>query len=533
MNNRIFLNRKKGFRWFENEQCLVRGCIYDSSGTWHEDERMLNYFGSADTYAEFRERVWHANGCFSVIRKMEDKVWLACDLIRSLPLFFAHSGYDWLIADEAASVIKELPGSELNEEAQLEFRGTGYVTGSETLADRLEMVQAGELLCLGRERTSEFWHSYRVSGTRNGDYESFRKQGKEVMERSFERMIESLGDRTAVVPLSGGYDSRMIAVMLKKAGFSKVICFSYGRKDNPEALISKRVAEKLGFPWHFIEYDEKLIGNYIDSKTFREYFKWASNLSSMFFMQEYFAVQALKETGKIPVDAVFIPGHSGDFIGGSQFAKHGFSAAVESLDLIISRIFRVKYHYADYSNRQAKRMKERIREKIREKERGEEALAYSIHEDWDFKEKFAKFNVNSNATYTFFGYAFRMPYWDHELVEFFRKLPVEFKVNKRLYDDLLVNEYFGPYGVSFETELQNSPRAYAWGRFKKRVKKHLPVRFVNLFTKKQDLLCYREITSRMRDDLRKRGENPGAYGNRYNKVIIEWYLAWVKEQGGK
>ena len=530
MRYRILLNSKKGFRWFENEQCLVRGCFYDSRGNWHEGESMLNYFGSADTFPEFRERIRNANGYFSVIRKIEKEVWLACDLIRSLPLFFAYSGNDWLIADDAASVIRELHVAELNEEAIMEFRGTGYVTGTETLVKNMEMVQAGEALRLGRERTSEFWHSYRVSGTGIGDYELFRKQGKEVMDRSFGRMIGSLGDRTAVVPLSGGFDSRMIAVMLKKAGYSNVICFSYGRKDNPEALISKKVAGKLGFPWHFIEYDEKLVGNYIDSKTFKEYFKWASNLSSMFFMQEYFAVQALKETGKIPVDAVFIPGHSGDFIGGSQFAKHGFSAEVESMETITERIFRVKYHYADYSNSQAKRMKERIREKIREKESGGDALAYSIHEDWDFKEKFAKFNVNSNASYTFFGYAFRMPYWDHELVEFFRKLPVEYKVNKRLYDDLLVNEYFRPYGVSFESELQNSPRTYAWGRFKKRVKKLLPTWFVNLFTKKQDLLCYREITSRMRDDLRKRGENPGSHGNRYNKMIIEWYLAWVKEQ---
>jgi len=526
---RIILNKNRGFAWIENKRICVRGYFYGPDGAYYEGERLAEYFGSATTFEKLRALVEQANGYFSVILKQEEVLWLATDMIRSLPLFYAKKEGEWLVADEASAIDEALDSRSVNDEALLEFRGTGYVTGSETLITGIQQVRAGEILELGKEPHRSHWHTYRVSVTNKSPYNTLREEGKGVFERTFSRMVGSLRGQTAVVPLSGGYDSRLIAVMLKRAGYTDVICFSYGRKDNPEAVISKKVAEKLGFPWIFIEYTDELIDHYLADAEFRSYFRFASNYSSMFFMQEYFAVRELKRKNLIPDDALFVPGHSGDFIGGSQFAKHGFSAEKEPAGRIVSRIFEIKYHYGNYSRKQALLLKKRIGRMIAEKDTGKEALAYSVHEDWDLKEKFARFNVNSNATYLFFGYAFRMPYWDHEPVNFFRQLPVKFKMNKRLYDDLLVNEFFKPYDVNFESELQYSPGAYSWGRFKKRVKKFLPQWFINLFTKKEDLLCYREITGKMKADLAERGIMPGAHGNRYNKVIIEWYIHWFRE----
>ena len=101
-------------------------------------------------------------------------------------------------------------------------------------------------------------------------------------------------------------------------------------------------------------------------------------------------------------------------------------------------------------------------------------MAYTLHEDWDFKEKLAKFNFNSNVTYTFFGYEFRIPFWDLELVNFFKYLPLSAKLNKYLYDDILCNDIFDALEVNFRAELQPTEREIRNMKIKNKVKKIIP-----------------------------------------------------------
>lgn len=527
---KIILKRGSGFQWISGNNIHVIGYLFDPEGNFYKNDLLPEYFLGIESAEEFKHKVAEANGIFSVIIEKEDRIWLATDIIRSLPLFYTWTEEGWIVADQAKEITDLKHSAKLNHIAQKEFKGTGYVTGCETLIEGLEQLQAGEIVELGDKVRREFYYSYRLDRPSHKSYEELRIEGINVFERTFERMIQSLNGRTAVVPLSGGFDSRLIAVMLKKAGYEKIICFSYGRKDNHEAEISEKVAEKLGFKWYFIEYSEELIKDFVESKAFTEYYQWAGNFTSMFFMQEYFAVQEMKVAKLIPEDAIFIPGHSGDFLGGSQFTKHGFSAEQESTGTIVNRIFDVKYHYATYNQKDAGIMKLRIQEQLEENSTGKNALAYSIHEDWDMKEKLAKFNGNSNAAYTFFGHEFRFPYWDLELLEFFRTLPVLYKLNKRLYNEILISSYFDPYNVKFNEELQVSEKAFRRSRMKQRVKNILPQFVINIFIKKKDLLCYYEITSQLRDDLIRKQIKPGNHGNKYNKMIIQWYLEILKEQ---
>jgi asparagine synthase (glutamine-hydrolysing) len=63
---------------------------------------------------------------------------------------------------------------------------------------------------------------------------------------------------------------------------------------------------------------------------------------------------------------------------------------------------------------------------------------------FDFNERQAKFIVNAVRVYEFFGYEWRIPFWDMELVNFFLKVPIEHRINQKLYRkyarDLLFSE---------------------------------------------------------------------------------------------
>lgn len=555
------LHEQQGFAWFGNDQCRVRGGFFDGEGKYYSENAMPDYFGSCDTHAAFQTLVAGANGVFSVIRSMPGECWLATDLIRSLPLFYCRVESGWVVSDCAESLQEYLAGIEIDALSRMEFMGTGFVTGRETLVKGIFQVQAGEVVRLGKTMDQIFHHTYRtiedatnrtmkdvadgaVKDTVKGnakdgnsriasdlsqDFDTLKHVASEKMERAFHRMIRSLEGRTAVVPLSGGFDSRLIAVMLKRHGYKDVVCFTYGRKGNEEAAISERVARTLGFQWYFIEYNQQLIADFVHDPVFVRYYKWASNLTSMFFLQEYFAVKYLHDHALIPGDAVFVPGHSGDFLGGSQFAKHKLPVLDESEHALAKRILEVKYHFHRFSRIEHRQLLNRIRERLRAKGNGE-AMPWSIHEDWDLKEKLAKFNVNSASTYTFFGYAFRLPYYDRELVDFFRDLRVTVKRDKSLYDDLLIDEYFIPEKVYFDVELQIPEHAYAVARIRKRIKNLLPRSILALRPQRADVLYYREITTRLRNDLLQRGGRPAAYGSKYNKMIIDWYLLVLQEK---
>ncbi|MFW5820520.1 MAG: asparagine synthetase B family protein, partial [Bacteroidota bacterium] len=318
--------------------------------------------------------------------------------------------------------------------------------------------------------------------------------------------------------------------MLKKFNYENVVCFTYGRKSNPEIKISARVAQKLGYSWHYIEYSNEVIDNYIKESVFRDYYRFASNMVSMFFMQEYFAVKYLKEKEIIPPDSIFIPGHSGDFLGGSQLNKHGNLNLEEDDKAKVDRIFNVKYCYKKPSSKdKTKIILERINRSLKEKYLGKNSLAYSIHEDWDFKEKLAKFNFNSVSTYTFFEYEFRLPFWDNELLDFFKYLPLHAKINKYLYDDILTNEYFAAYDLNFREKMQITESDLKMLKIKKRIKKYLPESLKRLFMKTRDGLFYNEITAVMRKDMENQGVRIKIYGNSFNSLIIQWYCYKVLE----
>jgi asparagine synthase (glutamine-hydrolysing) len=521
----IQLFHNKGFSWYTESEISVKGYLFDNLNNFIYGEQLINYFSGISSFPDFEERVSFANGVFSVIIRKEKEFFVAADTIRSFPLFYARFQGKWIISDDIYKLSELTQIHEINTMAKNEFLATGYVIGDETLLNGVRQVQAGEIIHFKEDDLkAKFYFSYRTHQAREEEYQILKNEGEEVFEESFGRFVSSLQGRTVVVPLSGGYDSRLIVSMLKHFQYDNVMCFTYGRKDNPEIELSRKVAEKLNYKWLYIEYTEDLIHDYISKPDFLAYFPYASQMVSMFYMQEYFAVKYMKDNKIIPYDAIFAPGHSGDFLAGSMLNKHGNLSIDESMSELADRIYFIKYCYKQPNASIQIRILDRIEKNIQEKYMKDSDMAYSIHEDWDFKEKFAKFIVNANTTYTYFGYEFRSPFWDRKLVDFFKFLPLSAKINKYLYDDLLSNKYFAEQDINFENEfriLESDIRNY---KIKSQIKQYLPENVNRLFVNKKDGLFYREITRIMKDDLLNKNIKIKIHGNSYNSLIIQWYL---------
>jgi len=521
MNSFILLNHKKGFAWESENDMSAKGYGYTQEGKFLKAGGLLQSLLPALQNEEIMIATLKAlNGVFSWIYASGSDVYLYCDKSRFFPLFFRLSP-ELLISDDPETLIRE--GDSLDEFATEEFRCTGYTTGLDTLVSEIRQIPAGELLIISQggniKRHRIFSYQVRLAELRT--YKDPLDTMHAAIEKAALKFVQSLGESTPIIPLSGGYDSRLIACILKNYGYSNSICFTYGRKTE-EVEISRKVADLLGFKWYFIDYEifenERLS---IKNEVFNSYYRYTSKFTSMFYLQEYPAILYLLENNLIPNNSIFLPGHSGDLLGGSQFDKV-FPVHL-GIDKIAEQILATKYFNYPAGSHLLNFFRKRL-ELVLDKDNS--YLGYSIFEDWDIREKIAKFIINSSQLFTFFGFQVRFFYWDNELVEFFRFLPPEYKSHKQMYDCCLKEKYFEKYDLNFDRELTLSRIQLIIQKLKNRLKPYLPRSVMYKYILKNDWACYEKLTRLMLNEIDPvyRKKLP-YYG--FNSVIINWYLAQV------
>lgn len=516
----------KGFSWKTHEHISFKGYAYDQEGDFLTGSDAIALFMHIETAESLSALLRELDGAFTVIIRKHDGVLIGVDTMAMFPVFYTFSENQWLVADDAASLAAQKPGKQLNETVLPEFLAGGFVMGCDTLIRGIYKCRAGEVLFLpnqGKPR-HQTYHWFLPPSFTEKDYPVLKKELSAILDKVTERLIRSLDGRPAVIPLSGGYDSRLIACMLKKAGYQNTICFTYGRP-NKESELSQRVAEKLGFPWFFTDYRGVYTRTLTEDPEFLAYCDHAGHLSSMPFLQDYFAVRNMREQGILHDDSVFIPGHTGDYVAGSYLEKTIRTNNREKTRAayLIDKYFK----FLLLSKKEKATLTERLNRWFARYSppETEEVPGYDIYmEDWELKEKFAGFIFNSANVFPFFGYAFRLPLWDKVFREFFRKIPFQYRSYKRLYDEVIQEKYFRPFGVSFADEIGETPRKIKRQKRKKLLRPFIPAFIRKKRMRDRDYLCYHRLTRPMKQDLKIHGTQVRRHINDYNAIITQWYI---------
>ena len=522
-NVNIFLKNENGYKWFSNKNFFVKAYLFDEKNELFEDKNIIKYFENYKNIDDLIGKLKLANGLFSLIIKKENFLFIAVDKIRMFPIFYFQDENEILISDDA-NFIKEKKNISIDENNKLEFLQTGYSTKNKTLLKNVFQIQAGEYLLIEDKKIKkDFYFTYFTENISFKERHFLEKELEKIIYAIFERSLKKIKNNQIVVGLSGGYDSRLIVTSLKKLNCKNVICFTYGRKNNYEIEISKKVAKKLNYKWIFIEYNEKLIENYLQNPTFKKYYKSVSNYSSMFFMQEYFALKYLKDNNLVDENAVFIGGHSADFLAGSHldiFMKKKFTEK-KLIHKIIEKNFSLKK--AGFFKKKVffNEIKKSINFLLEKKKSN---LNYLIYENWDFKERQAKFIVNSVLSYDFFGYKFYLPFWDNEFINFFLKLNFEQKLYEKLYVQTIQKKFFEEFDLNFKNELQATKLVFDVQIVKNKIKKYLPFFIKKQFLNKKDWMFYYEITKMMKKELEENNEKKNFNSLDFNSIITAWLI---------
>ncbi|MDA3838536.1 MAG: asparagine synthase-related protein [Candidatus Delongbacteria bacterium] len=532
-NLKIELKYDKGFSWHNEDGSYFKGYLFKND-QYLEGLSALKYLKELIVSEKnINLAIKELSGIFSFIYCKEDEVIVCVDRVRTFPIYYKSSGNKIVISDDAK--ICSESENKIDENSSIEFLHTGYVTGRNTLLKEVFQIQAGEYLVFKEGSLQDHtYHRYITENRTEKDLGSASITLSKTLENIADRLANSLQGKTAIIPLSGGFDSRLIAVMLKNRGVKDVICFTYGRKGNPEVEISEKVAKALAFEWHFIEYSEELIKDYIGTEEFKQYFKFSANYTSMFYMQEYFAIRELKNL--IPNNSVFIPGHSGDFFAGSHLDKDIIISTkiTEITEQILEKHYNLRKLTLDTRSVLLKKIKDQLKKVAGQLAKESKNIDYSHYENWDLKERQAKFIVNSSRIYEYFGFEHRLPLMDNELIDYFNKIDVSLKLNKVLYDKVIKENYFQKYDLNFDNEIQATANDIRMQKIKEFIKKVLPAKIINKYkysmNKLGDTYYYIEITNYMKKELTSSGINIDETGRDKNSIIVQWYLYKIGEK---
>jgi len=379
------------------------------------------------------------DGHFALIMQNESLTVMAVDKIRSIPLFWMGNE----VNTHAPTLVKNKKIKQLNENAILSVKMSGYTINEDTIYQGLNSLIAGQYVFFENNQVKRNCY-YQYQPWKIIQKNDYKGDLALVTLRILKKMIKSLNGRQVVIPLSAGNDSRLIASGLKHLGYKNVKCYSYGTRGNFEAKIAKIIADKLGYEFKFIPLTFGEERKFYKSQDFQNYLHFADSCVAVPHFQSLSTIPRLKHW--IDKDAIFINGNSGDFISGGHInssMQRDNSALSKNtrLGIILKQI--VSKHFSLWGYLKTERNLEGVKSQLLNKMPIQITTAdkdHGLYEYSEFVNRQSKYVINGQRSYEFYGYEWRLPLWDDEYLHFWQQVPLELKTNQRLYINMLKSE---------------------------------------------------------------------------------------------
>ena len=449
MNNKIFvklINKKSWkIRKFNSIKIFYRG--FDNHLSL---EKIIKKIKKTNLTQRSLLRILNnLDGNFAVIVLSKNFLFAAVDKIRSYPLIYYHNKNSkkntFTIFDNYSFIENTKHSKNYDNKQKKLFSMSGYTSGNCTLLKDIFQIGPGSFITFKNNALKRNIYYQWGCTIQNCKYSLLKRNLKKINLEIISKLIKSSSNRHIVIPLSAGYDSRLIASGLKEFGYKNIITFSYGRKNNREVSIAQQVAKRLNLSWVFVPYTNKLQRKIILSKEHIKYEKFSDTLTSIHFPQDFFAINFLKKNNLIPKNSIFVNGQTGDFISGNHVPKIEYKNKKNIKDLIINNY--INKHYNMW-NKLFVNNKEYLLKSIAEKVNKLNCQFdfenfHRIYEILEFEDRQVKYVINGQRLYEFFGYEWRLPLWDSLYLNFWEKVPLKYKLDQKLYKETIIETNWG------------------------------------------------------------------------------------------
>lgn len=387
------------------------------------------------SFDSFNNLLKKLNGNFSVIFQNDNEVFIGTDRMRGYPIIYFSENNDWIITDD----IMQLQDSndkryQIDANILEQYLVSDYVFGPYTVYKNIYSIQAGEAVRLtyanpNPERLQYFKWIPNMAVNQCLDLQNEAAKQDKVFISVFQRMIDSApGVNNWLIPLSGGYDSRIIVNYLYKMGIKNVICFSYGMKGNIQSEISKKVAEALGFDWYFIDFKE-WIPLVLKSIHIEGYLKYGFNGVSEASFSHVPFMFALLKMGVAKENDIVVPGHALEVLAGNHLDMP--SLKYKRLEDTLRTL---KRHYSGFGYYTKKRIA--VEDHVLKIVQGYNLEPAQVPECFDWQERQTKFIANSVKVYEYFNVGWRIPEWDLELFNYWKNISFEHRFERNMFKSI-------------------------------------------------------------------------------------------------
>ena len=475
---RIAKNSKNN--WLKmNESYITNGTyIYNSFGKKISSEEVLIEMLKCKKVSEIVSYLKTINGNYAGYISNGCIRMAFVDKTRSIPLFYIKSmdtDINIILTDKLT--YEDVGAYGLNQKAVQQFMSSLCVFGKETLLRDTYQLLSGEYIDLNLNNgsfISKKYYIFSINCENNHFPIPHFSEVDEIFIKAFKRLIIFASGRDIVVPLSGGADSRLILYYLTRLGYKNLISFSYGRsKENLEVKTAERVAKELRVKWHFVKYEKTSMCKLYRSEG-KDFFEFTSSMVSLPHIQDWYAVKYLKDNKIIKNNSIFVPGHTGDFISGGHLLPKFYEQTEQNpsvlkdeltIDIMRKHCQLINFNRLSFESNYSTTKSIIEKEYFTTFDSKSMVFASQIYEHFNWRERQAKYIINSCRTYEYYGYSWCLPLWDESVVNFWVNLPVDLRINrnffitftKTLYMDQFKNVKFI---TPFETIRKNDSRRY-------------------------------------------------------------------------
>lgn len=430
--------------WFHDETLgYAKGWAFDG-GRMLEGKTLLEHVAGAARTGRLDETLRRLNGAFALIMTDGTSACLISDKLKTRPLLYFRddAGGDWTVCDNGEDVTRLMKGHTVDARMIPTFLALGHLTGDKTLYESCKIVPPGTRVSLDTEGETAIHYARKTERNYTGDAEELYAMSSNALRNAFARVAEVAGDRQIAIPLSGGYDSRLVACLCKNMGLDKVICFTYGYESNHETETSRRVAQTLGFRWFNVRYDDSKWKRLVDSGQLKAYLGYAGNLNAIGHIQDLMAIEELVHNGIIDKGCVVLPGHSGDTLGGSHLPPRC------TQDSIVGQMYDKYYELNVLWHTPRAQARQMLRDALPEHLDDEEECLEALYE-WVKTSRHGNFIINSVRAYEYAGLDWALPLWDDEYANVWESVPCQRLKGSALYETFMFEQWFEPMGVAF------------------------------------------------------------------------------------
>ncbi len=391
-------------------------------------------------YDKWKEKCLNKfNGMFAfcIYDKKNKELFLARDRFGIKPLYYINKNNKFAFSSEIKALLAFLNKKEIDKTGLKQFFNFRFTLNNKTIVKDIEKFLPGHYMiyCLKSKSIKEYekYYELKKQKIKNRSFNFYKKILRELMDKAVKRRM--VADVPVACLLSGGIDSSIITLLAKKYN-NNLNTFSIGFETTNELPFAKLVSKKINTNHYEFKINKDNILNYLDQMVFH----MDEPIGDPGFLPIFVLSKQIKKYNK-----VVLSGDGGDevFCGYDRYKMFQYGKTLRN------------FMFTDFKNdilRRIKNMKgkndfnaffEIIRLFDDKELKKLNIKKYNAENFWKNKYKQAllnaqEFDINTLLPNDFFmkadkmssafGLEQRVPFLDHELVEFAFSIPVKYKL---------------------------------------------------------------------------------------------------------